>query len=58
MTDSERQWAKDHGIKKTSLKTSHGLKHSRIIYQDRDGKLYYLDGGTYHLTYREYCYEA
>lgn len=57
MSESERLWAKENGLKKTNLRTMVRC-HQRIVYRARDGRLFYRDRNQYVGTFREYCYES
>ena len=54
MTKSEKEWARKNGLKKTNLVTFVRGK-ARIVYEAKDGKLYYVDRNVYHGTFKEYC---
>lgn len=55
MTNSEKQWAKDNGLKKTNWRTTI-RGNERIVFMATDGKLYYRDKNLYCRTYEAYCY--
>lgn len=55
MTNSEKQWAKDNGLKKTNWRTTI-RGNERIVFMATDGKLYYRDKNQYCGTYKVYCY--
>lgn len=54
MNASEKEWAKKNGLKKTNLR--HYVRGDyRIVYQAKDGRLYYRDRNVYCGTFPEYC---
>ena len=56
VTKSEKAWAKENGLKKTNMITYEGGK-KRIVYKDKNDRLYYVDHCCYVGTWPEYCKE-
>lgn len=54
MSNSEKQWAKDNGLRKTDLVTYEYGK-TRRVYKANDGRLYYRVENHWCGTSAEYC---
>lgn len=55
MTESEKAWAKENGLKKTNMVTDDG--DARVVYRANDGRLFYRFANHYCGTFPEYCRE-
>lgn len=55
MTNSEKKWAKENGLKKTNLRTM-VRGNERVVWRSNDGSLYYRDRNHYCGTFEIYCY--
>ena len=61
VTDSEKKWAQEQGLKKTNLRMMdyhNGRYIDKVVYRANDGKLYYIQQKHFAGTFESYCHEA